>query len=99
MSNDLDEFAQTKTRQKDKPRGQVSQTEDGMVEVWVKSWAELSADCKGRMRFVQEKLKANVDRDDALTYLRTTYAKYLNDVPEAGECEDSALADETVPLG
>jgi hypothetical protein len=82
VSNDLDDFAQKRTRQKDKPRGQVAQTEDGLVEVWAKSWAEVFADCRGRMRFVQETLQANVDRDNALNYLRTTYARYLNPVPE-----------------
>lgn len=89
VSNDLDDFAQKRTRQKDKPRGQVAQTEDGLVEVWVKSWAEVFADCRGRMRFVQETLQANVDRDDALKYLRTTYARYLNPAPD----ESDAAAD------
>lgn len=86
VSNDLDDFAQTEARQKDKPRGQVAQTDDGLVEVWVKSWAELFAESKGRMRFVQDRLQANVNREDALTYLRTTYAKYLN--PEVQEVEE-----------
>jgi hypothetical protein len=26
---------------KDKPRGQISQTDDGRIEVWVKTWSEL----------------------------------------------------------
>ncbi|ODT47670.1 ATP-binding protein [Devosia sp. 63-57] len=85
VSNDLDEFAQTEARQKDKPRGQVAQTDDGLVEVWVKSWAELFAESKGRMRFVQDRLQASVDREDALAYLRKTYAKYLN--PDIEEIE------------
>ncbi len=80
VSNDLDAFAQKKTRQKDKPRGLVSQTDDGMVEVWVKSWSELLADCRGRMRFVQEHLQANVDKEHALKYLRKTYDKYLSNL-------------------
>lgn len=96
ISNDLDEFAQRRTRQKDKPRGQVAQTDDGLVEVWVKSWAEVFADCRGRMRFVQEKLQANVDRDDALKYLRSTYERYLAvdaaDVENPADIEKEATA-------
>ncbi|ODT15846.1 MAG: hypothetical protein ABS35_30245 [Kaistia sp. SCN 65-12] len=87
VSNDLDELAQMKARQKNKPRGQVTQTDDGLVEVWVKSWSELFAECRGRMRFVQNSLQANVSREDALSYLRTTYAKYLNPLA-GGEPED-----------
>jgi len=82
VSNDLNDFARTKARQKNKPRGQVSQTEDGLVEVWVKSWSEVFAESRSRMRFVQDSLQANVDREDALSYLRSTYAKYLNPITD-----------------
>lgn len=99
VSNDLDAFAQVKTRQKDKPRGQVSQTDDGMIEVWVKSWSELLADCRGRMRFVQENLQANVDKEHALKYLRKTYEKYLSNLPDTDVDaeEDSETGASEVP--
>ncbi|WP_292693752.1 ATP-binding protein [Mesorhizobium sp.] len=87
ISNELDPFARIETRQKDKPRGQVSQTDDGAVEVWVKSWSEVLADSKGRMRFVQDKLQANVDKDHALAFLRTTYDRYLSSLPEPTSAE------------
>jgi histidine kinase/DNA gyrase B/HSP90-like ATPase len=77
VSNDLDEFASVRTRQKDKPRGQVSQTEDGLIEVWVKTWSEIIAECKARLRFVQEHLQANVDKDASVSYLKATYDRYL----------------------
>ena len=34
------------------------------------------------MRFVQDHLKANVEGDAALKYLKTTYAKYLEGIVE-----------------
>ena len=37
ISNDLDAFAKVKTRQKDRPRGQISETDDGRIKVWVKT--------------------------------------------------------------
>jgi hypothetical protein len=80
VSNDLDPFAVMRTRQKDKPRGQVSQTEDGSIEVWVKTWSEIIAECNARMRFVQEHLQANVDKDTSLSYLKATYDKYLTGI-------------------
>lgn len=96
ISNDLDAFAQKETRQAGKPRGQIAQTEDG-IEVWVKTWAELLAECKGRMRFVQEKLQANVDKEHALNYLKRTYEKYLNNMSDADTPEE-AVTDKTPQL-
>ena len=77
ISNDMDAYAAIKTRQKDQPSGRVFISDDGNVEVWVKSWAEVLNACKARIHFVQEQLKANVDKDTALQYLKKTYDKYL----------------------
>lgn len=91
ISNDLDQFARVKTRQKGKPRGQISQTEDGSIEVWVKSWAEVLAECRSRMRFVQDHLQANVDKESSLKYLKKTYEKYLSGVTEQERGEQDTL--------
>lgn len=85
VSNDLDAFAQVKTRQKDRPRGLVSDADDGRVKVWVKTWAEILTEGKGRMRFVQEHFQANVDPDRSLKYLKQTYDKYLSGIADADE--------------
>lgn len=82
ISNDLDDYAQNKTRQKNAPPGRVFLSEDGSVEVWVKSWAEVLTGCKARLRFVQSHLQANVDRESSLRYLKKTYDKYLLGIVE-----------------
>lgn len=82
LSNDLDGFARQKTRTLNNPRGRVYISEDGSIEVWVKTWAEVISECKSRLRFVEDHLKANVDRGSALTYLQQTHAKYLAGVIE-----------------
>lgn len=82
VSNDLDAFAKVKTRQKDKPRGQIAETDDGRIKVWVKTWSEILAEGKARMRFVQDHLQANVDTESSLKYLKQTYDKYLRGVAE-----------------
>lgn len=94
ISNDLDDYAQHETRQKDKPRGLVTQTDDGRIEVWVKTWSEVLSECKARLRFVQEHLQANVDKESSLKYLRNTYDKYLSGISEVDE--DEGVADETI---
>ncbi|HUC49519.1 MAG TPA: hypothetical protein VMA30_09045 [Xanthobacteraceae bacterium] len=82
VSNDVDGFARTKARQKDKPRGLISETENGEVRVWVKTWSEILAEGKARMRFVQDSLQATVDTDRSLQYLKETYNKYLLGIDE-----------------
>lgn len=80
LSNDLDAFAKVETRQKNKARGLIFQSEDGNIEVWIKTWAEVIAECKSRLKFVQDHLQANVDKDSALKYLKKTYEKYLSGI-------------------
>ena len=87
VSNDLDEHARRRTRQEGSPPGRVFK--EGPIEIWVRPWSEILADSKGRMRFVQDHLKANVEGDAALKYLKTTYAKYLEGIVE-GE-DDNAI--------
>jgi hypothetical protein len=82
ISNDLERFAKVKTRQKDRPRGQISETEDGRIKVWVKTWSEILAEANARMRFVQQHLQANVDKENALKYLKRNYDRYLKGVAE-----------------
>ena len=82
VSNELDASAKRKTRQLNCPPGRIYASDDGMVEVWVKSWAEVLDACKSRMKFVQDKLNANVDTDSALKYLKKTYEKHLIGVAE-----------------
>jgi len=95
ISNDLDEYAQRDTRQRNKPRGLVTQTDDGQIEVWVKTWSEVLSGCKARLRFVQAHLQANVDNESSLKYLKRTYDKYLAGVVD--EADDSEDEEDAVP--
>jgi len=90
ISNDLDAFARRETRHMGKPKGQVFQSEDGNIEVWVKSWSEVLAECKSRMKFVQDHLQANVDKEKSLRYLQKTYDKYLAGVVEIEAPDEAA---------
>lgn len=76
ISNDLDKFALTETNQNNKPKGLVSELNN--ITVWVKTWSEILNEAKAKMKFVQEKLQANIGREHALDYLKETYKKYLD---------------------
>ncbi|MFG1364126.1 ATP-binding protein [Xanthobacter versatilis] len=96
LSNDLDSYARIQTRQKGKARGQVFQSEDGNIEVWVKTWAEVIAECKSRLKFVQDHLQANVDKESSLKYLKKTYEKYLTGIVEDSEGDTEAAHQEAL---
>lgn len=83
VSNGLDDYARRRARQEGNPPGRVYK--EGLVEIWVRPWSEILAEGKNRMRFVQDQLKANVEGDAALKYLKSTYAKYLEGVTEEDE--------------
>ena len=88
VSNDIDDHARLRTHQEGSPPGRIFKK--GPVEIWVRPWSEILADSNGRMRFVQDHLKANVEGDAALKYLKTTYAKYLEDIVEDGDAGSRA---------
>ena len=83
ISTDFLPYADAQTRQMGRPKGQVYISPDGQVQVWVKAWAEIIAECNSRMKFIQDRLQANVDKDSSLNYLRKTYEKYLVHVTSA----------------
>lgn len=96
ISNDLDSFAMKRTREKEKPRGRIYQSEDGMIEIWVKVWSEIIGECKSRLQFVQQHLKANVEKENALKYLKATYEKYLTGIEMPGDEDAEEAEAETV---
>lgn len=91
ISNDLNEFALRETRQKDKPNGLIMQSEDGQIEIWVKTWSEVINVANSRMRFVQDHLQTSISKESALDYLRTTYEKYLSVDSEQNSSETAAV--------
>jgi hypothetical protein len=55
--------------------------------IWVKSWSQIIDDCKRRLKFFQDKLNYQPDRDSSLAHLRKTYAKYLAELFTSDEVE------------
>ena len=91
ISNALNSSGRREARQSDRPPGQVYKNEN--IEVWCKTWAEVLEEAKSRMRFVQDHLKANIDKESSLRYLQQTYEKYLSGVVDATESEDEEVND------
>ncbi|BCH58948.1 hypothetical protein RvVAR0630_15720 [Agrobacterium vitis] len=98
VSSDMDSYAKAEIKQKNKPRGMIYQSDEGHIEIWVKTWSEIIADCKARMNFVQKHLDANVDTERSFKYLQTTYARYLGDLSFVSEEESELNGAEVVEV-
>lgn len=97
ISNDLDGYAKI----------ELSQFEDGIIfktnkdqniTIWVKTWSQLIQENKHKLKFVQEKLNYNIDKEDALEHFRNAYAEYTKglileteDEKKTGEPEEALI--------
>lgn len=80
ISNVVTTDVQRKTNQQDRPKGILYLGEDPKITIWVKTWGQIISECKGRLKFYQERLKYAADQDSALEYIRKTHGKYLPEV-------------------
>ena len=77
LSNEMTSNARRQASQADKPEGLLYDAPDMKLHIWIKTWGQLIEECRGRLKFFQERLEYLADRDSALAYLRQTHAKYL----------------------
>jgi hypothetical protein len=77
ISNELDSYAKKDATQRGRPKGQVFDDPELNITVWVKEWAEVINDARSRLRFVNEQLTYEADRDSAKAYLQRTHAKFI----------------------
>ena len=75
VSNELtDEVSQLASQQRLQP-GQTYSSDN--IEIWVKSWGQVVADCKARLRFFQDALQYEASDESAVKYLRDMHGEYL----------------------
>jgi hypothetical protein len=82
VANDMDGFATTETRMRDKPEGLLWEAEEpnNSSRIWVKTWAQILHDCRTRLKIFQQALEYSADKDASLEYLKTTYERVLRGV-------------------
>lgn len=93
ISNDLDPFAKKEANQRGRPRGQVYDDNEQNITVWARSWADVINDARAKLRFINQQLSYEADRDSAKEYLLKTHAKFIPDVPEFSPNENAAEID------
>lgn len=79
LSNDISKDAEPLTRQRLRPIGLVHDYDISgfQISIWVKTWSQITDECKARLKFFKDRLDYNADRTSAIQYLRQTYSKYL----------------------
>ena len=89
ISNEMDEHAQRKANQRDRPKGVVFDDSELNIVVWAKTWSEVINDAKSRLQFVNKQLSYDATRDSASGYLKKTHAKFI---PEVSTVDESTKA-------
>lgn len=79
VANEMDDHAQLKARQKDRPEGLVFDNDMLNISVWAKSWAEILNDARARLQFFSQQLDYQADSDSEREYLRKAHSKYIPD--------------------
>src|SRR5207237_1085570 len=85
IANNLTDFAERRLDQAARVPGLLGEGADG-VRIWLRTWADLMADCEHRLKFVQDALEYASNEDAGREYLREVHSRYL---PPEMEKDDS----------
>lgn len=80
ISNELDEFAKRRARQRGKPPGVVFDDDELNITVWAKSWADVINDSRAKLSFVNKQLEYEAGNASAKEYLQSAHSKYIPEV-------------------
>lgn len=95
ISNDLDDFAKREANQRGRPKGQVFDDAELNITVWVRTWADVINDARAKLRFINQQLSYEADRDSAKEYLHKTHAKFIPDISDLSVDENESVVEES----
>ncbi|MES2659978.1 MAG: ATP-binding protein [Verrucomicrobiota bacterium] len=94
VSNNMDEHAKRKAKQRDKPPGLVFDDADLNIQVWAYDWTDIIANAKARLQFINASLSYEANRESSKAYLLKAHARFIPqssaleaDEPEEGRDE------------
>lgn len=85
VSNEMDEHARRKAKQRQRKEGLVFDDADMNIEVWAFEWTEIIANARARLRFINQTLNFEADRDSSKEYLKKAHNKYIPIIDETEE--------------
>ncbi|KQX00132.1 hypothetical protein ASC84_19070 [Acinetobacter sp. Root1280] len=77
ISNELDAYATRKANQRNMPKSVVFQDGELNITVLVKSWAEVIADARSKLQFINRHLEYEVNQESSQKYLKEVHEKYI----------------------
>lgn len=77
ISNEFDSYAKREANQRNKPKGQIYDDADLNMTVNIKTWAEVIANARSKLQFINQHLQYNVNQDTSQKYLKETHAKFI----------------------
>jgi hypothetical protein len=94
VCNDMDPYAKGRASQAHLPPGQIYESREPNITIWVKTWGQLITDNKARLQFYQESLGYKVSKTQALGHLKEKYQKILDALGERMGDMDAADEDD-----
>jgi hypothetical protein len=85
VSNDMDEHAKRKARQRDKPHGLVFDDADLNIQVWAYDWTEIIANARTRLQFINTSLSYEASRETSRAYLDKVHAQFIPEMEETAD--------------
>lgn len=77
VSNEMDDYAKRKSRQRDRPQGCVFSDSEFNVEVWALTWSEILHNARVRLNFFAEQLNYDVSRESSSSYLKKVHGDFI----------------------
>lgn len=77
ISNELDAYASRKANQRNMPKSVVFQDGELNITVLVKSWAEVIANARAKLQFINQHLQYEVTQESSQKYLKAAHAKFI----------------------
>lgn len=88
VSNELDDFAKRKAKQRDKPKGMIYDDVELNVTVWAKTWADVINEARTKLSFVNSSLSYEANNESAKGYLKQAHSKFIPDIPLFNELDE-----------
>lgn len=77
IGNELSPFAEQRCHVQGKDFGHIYESDDGSINIFVKTWSTIIAEAKWRYEFFKKKLELKVTNSDGIRYLREKHSERL----------------------
>lgn len=77
VSNEMDDYAKRKTRQRDRKEGLIFADSEFNVEVLALTWSEILHNARVRLDFIAKQLNYDASRDSASSYLKKVHGDFI----------------------